>query len=100
TLQQARGLQWLVAEPNSLKLTQAPRETTTEAAVVQLPPAPPPDVLFSAPTADESDVPPGASVRIQFSRDMDPATFRGRVKVTRTDAGAGGTPVEFTTRYL
>lgn len=100
TLQQARGLQWLNAEPNSLKLAQAPKETT-ETAIVRLPPAPPPEVVFSAPTASESDVMLGASVRIQFSRDMDAGTFRGRIKVTRAaDGTATGMPVEFTTQYL
>lgn len=99
TLQQARGLQWLNAEPNSLKLTQAPRETP-EVAVVRLPPAPPPEVVFSAPTDDETEVRPGATVRIQFSRDMDASTFRGRITVSQASGGsAAQAPVEFTTQY-
>ena len=49
-------------------------------------------------TGDETDVLPTSSVRIQFSRDMDPSTFRNRIKV-RYD-GDGSTPVTFTTSYL
>lgn len=40
-----------------------------------------PEVLFSAPTADETDVPQDTKVRIQFSRDLDPATLKGRIEV-------------------
>jgi hypothetical protein len=39
-------------------------------------------VLFSAPTADETDVAQDTKVRIQFSRDLDPATLKGRVEVS------------------
>ncbi|MGE0451564.1 MAG: Ig-like domain-containing protein [Vicinamibacterales bacterium] len=99
TLQQARGLQWLNAEPGSLKLTEAPRETP-EVTIVRLPPAPPPEVVFSAPISEESDVLSNASVRIQFSRDMDPATFRGHITAVQgTAAGSTATPLEFTTQY-
>jgi hypothetical protein len=100
TLKQGRGLQWLVADQGSLKLTQAPQETR-EAPVVRVPAAPPPEVLFSAPTAGETDVAPGATVRIQFSRDMDPASFRGRIRATYGgQAPASTAPLEFTTQYM
>ena len=42
---------------------------------------PAPEVIFSAPLPDDTDVPRDSSVRIQFSRDMDPASFEGRVRV-------------------
>jgi hypothetical protein len=94
TLQQGRGLQWLNAEGGSVKITQAQKETS-EQAVVRAVPAPPPEIVFSAPTAGETDVAPTTSIRIQFSRDMDPATFRGHVRVT-----SGERSVEFTSQYL
>jgi hypothetical protein len=67
--------------------------------------APPPEVLFSAPVEDESDVPLSTTVRIQFSRDIDPATFNGHVRVGYDEAetairGEPVTPtIEFTTDY-
>ena len=42
---------------------------------------PAPEVIFSAPLPDDTDVPRDSLVRIQFSRDMDPASFEGRVRV-------------------
>ena len=42
---------------------------------------PPPEVIFSAPLADDVDVPQDSTVRVQFSRDMDPDSFEGQVRV-------------------
>jgi hypothetical protein len=100
TARQGRGLLWLDAEPNSLKLTQAPKDTP-ELAVIRVPAAPPPEVIFSAPTADETDVPAATTVRIQFSRDMDPTTLRGRVRVRYADEAAQpASRIEFSTQYM
>lgn len=78
-VQQARGLQWIDAEAGSLKLSTPPAEATTEEPV-RVPVGPPPEAIFSAPTEDESDVATTATVRIQFSRDLDPATLKGHVR--------------------
>lgn len=105
TLQQGRGLQWLDAEAGSLKLTQPPKETT-EDQPIRVPAAPPPEVVFSTPTEGESDVVLSTNVRIQFSRDINPSTFRNRVIVKYSDAetrerGEPESPkAEFTTQYL
>lgn len=106
TLQQGRGLQWLDAAPGSLKLTQAPRESLQE-SVIRVAAAPPPEVIFSAPVADEADVALSTRVRVQFSRDIDPATLRGRIGVKYQEGEAAppasepGAPViEFTSQYL
>jgi hypothetical protein len=105
TLQQGRGLQWLEASPGSLKLTQAPKESPQE-SVIRVAAAPPPEVLFSAPIADETDVPRSTRVRVQFSRDIDPSTLRGHVAVKYQDAQPASpaeqaTPsIDFTTQYL
>jgi hypothetical protein len=97
TLQQGKGLQWLNGEAGSVKITQAPKDTP-DTPVIRVEAAPPPEVVFSAPTADETEVRPASTVRIQFSRDMDPATFRGRIVAHY--AAAGSAPLPFTTTYL
>jgi hypothetical protein len=107
TLQQGRGLQWLNAEAGSLKLTQAPKDLTEEGPI-RVAAAPPPEVVFSTPTSGETDVATTIGLRIQFSRDINPATFRNNIRVVY-DAGeqAAGAPAaatppaaEFTTQYL
>jgi hypothetical protein len=105
TLQQGRGLQWLDGTSGTIKITQAPKETTDDAPI-RIPMGPPPEVVFSAPTGDETDVQLSTNVRIQFSRDINPLTFRGHIAVKYSDAetrerGEPDTPkVEFTTQYL
>jgi hypothetical protein len=81
TVQQGRGLQWIDAEAGSLKLAKPPTEptVTAEEDQVRVAMGPPPEAIFSAPTTDETDVATTRSVRIQFSRDLDPATIRGHV---------------------
>jgi hypothetical protein len=106
-LQQGRGLQWLDAQAGSLKLAKAPAETTTqEEAPIRVPAAPPPEVIFSAPTEDETDVQLSPDIRIQFSRDVNPATIKNHVRVQYDEAEikargeADGRILEFTTQYL
>jgi Bacterial Ig-like domain len=104
TVQQGRGLLWIDAEAGSLSLARPPTETMTEEQV-RVPAGPPPEVVFSAPTEEEVDVLSTTNVRIQFSRDLDQATFRNHVRVSYFQAqsaerGEPDTPqVEFTTRY-
>jgi hypothetical protein len=102
-LQQGRGLQWLDASDGSVRISSAPAETTPVEMPVAIPAAPPPEVLFSAPSQVEIDVAPDSRIRIQFSRNVDPETFRDRVRVTYVDPGAGtplpDTAVEIRTEY-
>jgi hypothetical protein len=49
--------------------------------VAARPPEPPPTVIFSAPLNGETAVPVGAIIRVQFSRNMAPASFQERVRV-------------------
>jgi hypothetical protein len=105
TLQQGRGLQWLNAQAGSLRLAQPPKESTENLEPIRVPAAPPPEVIFSTPLDDETDVALGTTLRIQFSRDIDPATIRGHVKVAYADSdrqpdGPTTTPLEFTTQYM
>ncbi len=107
TLQQGRGLQWINAEGSRVVLASAP-VTTTDASLepIRVPAAPPLAVVFSVPAQDETDVPQTGSVRIQFSRDLDPSTLKDRVRVRYLDEearilGEPDTPTAtFTVQYL
>ncbi len=107
TVMQARGLEWIDAEAGSLTLTKAPTDAVaTEAEPIRVPAAPPPEVIFSAPTEDETDVAQTTTVRIQFSRDLDPATLRGHIRARYLDSqsverGEPTTPpADFTFQYM
>jgi hypothetical protein len=105
-LQRGRGLQWINARTGSVALVKAPVETTSDEPI-RVPAGAPPEVVFSAPTQDEIEVDVSTNVRIQFSRDIDAASFKGRVRVTyRSQAETGAAAVEstaeeapFTTQY-
>jgi hypothetical protein len=76
-VRQDRGLPRI--EATALRPAQPPAQSSPE-AVVKVPIAvPPPEVVFSAPTQDETDVDPASSVRVQFSRDVRPETFKGQI---------------------
>jgi hypothetical protein len=107
TIQQGRGLQWLDAEAGSLALAKPAIDTTPAEEAVRVPAGPPPEVIFSAPTEDETDVSLTTTVRIQFSRDIDQATLKGRIRVhylASQNVAPVGEPVapaaDFTSRYL
>jgi hypothetical protein len=104
TVRQGRGLLWLEGEEETLAMAAAPTESVAEEAPVRVPAAPPAEVIFSAPTEAEIDVSTTTSVRIQFSRDVDPATFKGRIRVSYANPPEGGAaaalaPTAFTTEY-
>jgi hypothetical protein len=105
---EGRGLQWLDVGAEGIQLGKAPIAAPApaeERSPVRAPAAPPPEVVFSAPTEDESDVALTASVRIQFSRDIDQATVKGHVRANYLESetqerGEPSTPTaEFTTKY-
>ena len=73
-----RGIVWIVAEELSETSPQAEKVAEPITSAV---PTIPPEVLFSAPTQDETDVPLDTTVRVQFSRDLDPATLKAGVRV-------------------
>ncbi len=92
------GVVWL--EGQLIAPADAPAETEAPATIVP-PQGPPPEVVFSAPIADDVDVSPSTTVRIQFSRDMKAATFKDRVRVAYFGGAAGPTPTPpaFRTAY-
>lgn len=74
----AKGLTWIEAiaiRPSRPVSESAPAETRAEPPVQM----PPPQVIFSTPTAGEADVAVNARVRLQFSRDMKAESFKGNV---------------------
>jgi len=105
TISQVRGLLVLDAEAGSLALAKPATETRTEEEPIRVPAGPPPEVVFSAPTQDETDVLQTTTVRIQFSRDLDQATLKGRIKphYLESQSAERGEPVtpsvDFTFQY-
>ncbi len=101
TVRRSGPLAWI--EATSIAEATAPTETTVEIALPPPPPAPAPEVVFSAPTPGETDADRAGTIRIQFSRDMDPKTFRDKVRISYTGPtpqGAAATPPAFTARYI
>jgi hypothetical protein len=101
-----RGLEWLDVSGDGIQLGKAPTETPpVDTEPIRVSAAPPPEVVFSTPTQDETDVSMGTNVRIQFSRDIDASTIKGHVIVRYLDSqtaerGEPTTPTaEFTTQY-
>ena len=101
TVRTAKGLTWL--DGTSIELAPAPEEITEVA--IDLPPPPPVEILFIAPTEGESDVRATDRIRMQLSRDLDPATLKNRVRLTYSAAdskerGEAQPPaIAFTTTY-
>lgn len=100
-----KGLTWLDAEAGTFAAAQpiveeAPAEEPAKTV------GPPPEVIFSAPTEGEGDVALSTTVRLQFSRDLDPGTIKGHVRASysaqeATERGEPAPPtIEFTTQYI
>src|SRR6185436_9271184 len=91
----------------TIALTKPPApDTTAQEAPIRVPAAPPPEVVFSAPTSEESDVALNTTIRVQFSRDISAPTLKGHVSVKYDEEetrqrGETATPtIEFTTQYM
>lgn len=99
TVRQANGLTWLEATLIETTSPQDPeRATPVDVEPTQ---GPPPQVIFSAPVQDDTDVPLDSLVRIQFSRDMDAESFADRVRIGYAGGESAGPPMiaPFTHRY-
>ena len=75
--ERGRGLVWIEAQ--ELALAKPEVETSRLEAPSAPLTGPPPEVIFTDPGEGEADVPLKSVVRLQFSRDMNPETFKGRV---------------------
>jgi hypothetical protein len=94
-VKEERGM--AVLEATAIRVGRPPAESAPE-AVVKVPVAlPPPEVVFSAPTQGETDVEPGARIRVQFSRDLKEESLKGGIAVAY--AGVPTPPPAFTVRY-
>jgi hypothetical protein len=80
TVKTGNGLVWV--EATQVDRTTAQEQEAPPPPPPALAPAPPPEVIFSVPSDQDTDVPPASPVRIQFSRDLDPETLQGRVRVS------------------
>lgn len=88
-------------EATSLSEATAPNETVVEVALPPPPPPPAPEVVFSAPIPEEIDADRAAAIRIQFSRDMDPRSFRDKVRISYVGAPEGSAALPAVTiRYI
>ena len=76
---QTRGLVWIAADEMS-EVAAEKEQVVVEAA--SPPTLIPPEVRFSVPVDGETDVPLTTHVRIQFSRDIDPGSFKGHVRIS------------------
>jgi hypothetical protein len=93
TVHTAKGLTWL--DGASIELAPAPEETTEVA--IDLPPPPPVEIVFTAPTEGEADVRLTDRIRMQLSRDLNPETLKEHVRLSYSDAAAQ--PIAFTASY-
>jgi hypothetical protein len=94
-VKEERGM--AVLEATAIRVGRPPAESSPE-AVVKVPVAmPPPEVVFSAPTQGETDVEPGARIRVQFSRDLKEESLKGGIAIAY--AGVSEPPPAFTVRY-
>ena len=93
TVHSAKGMAWL--EGTTIDLAAAPEETTEVA--IDLPPPPPVEILFTAPAEGEADVRPTERIRMQLSRDLDPASLKDNVRLSY--AGGDAAAITFTTSY-
>jgi hypothetical protein len=91
-----RGL--VRVEAAAIRAAQPPAQTAQPEALVRVPvTVPPPEVVFSTPTEGETDVEPGAHIRVQFSRDLKAESVKGQVNVSYV--GVAQPPPAFTTTY-
>ena len=79
-------------EAKLLEQTAPVSDAPVEVEVPVVPKEPPPTVIFSAPVPDDTGVDRSTTVRIQFSRDMDPKSFKDRVRAVYVPPAKGETP--------
>ena len=90
-------------DATAIALAAAPEDTPVEVMLPDVPAAPAPEIIFTAPIVEDTDVDRSAPVRIQFSVDMDPKSIRDRVRVTYVGREGGPTPPPpptFTVTYV
>ena len=79
-----RGLVTIAAR--DVELAKEPERSTAAPEIIAPLPLEPVEVVFSAPAADETDVAPSATVRVQFSRGLRESSIAGRIRVSYVGA--------------
>ncbi len=87
-VRETRGLMWIDAKSIELAHRDATQSDAPPKADGPPPPERPPEVLFSVPVDGETEVTPSSSIRIQLSRDVDPESLKGHVRVAYLGTGA------------
>jgi hypothetical protein len=91
-VREGKGLVWIEAQ--QLALTKP----TMEMRNAEVPPipqmGPPPEVIFSDPAEGETEVPLKTPIRLQFSREMNPDTFKGHLRWAFTAVDSAGLGAE------
>lgn len=77
-----RGLAIVMGKDITLAKTPATTPDVSEESAAPAPPPPPAEVVFSSPTADETEVSATSAVRIQFSRGLQPASIADHFRAT------------------
>lgn len=103
TVRREGPLPWI--EATAVAQAAAPQEPAAEVTVPvpAAPQEPPPTVIFTMPIADDTDVGRTQPIKIQFSRDMDPASFKNHVRASYVGPpppGAPADPPPLTARYI
>lgn len=96
TVSRERGLGLIQATEISLTREPEQEREPIEDTAAPTPPLVPAEVVFSAPTADDTNIPPTSTVRIQFSRGLKESTIDGHV---RASYSGGAMPLDFKTTY-
>ncbi len=95
-VREGKGLVWIEGQQVARTTPDLETRNAETAPIPQM--GPPPEVIFSDPVEGESEVALKAPIRLQFSRDMNPDTFKGLVRWSFTAADAvnvgGSTPRE------
>ena len=78
----------VLIEAGTITLADPPKKPAGPAIPVDTRHAPPPEVIFTTPLEGDTDVPSDTTVRIQFSRDMDPDSFEGQVRIRYATAAS------------
>ena len=99
TVARQRGL--VTIEGTTFAAAEPPAVTPAAEEEPSSPPVPvlPLEVVFSSPTADETEVPATTVIRIQFSRGVDPASIAGQIRLSYLGADPMAMPIEFAHTY-
>jgi hypothetical protein len=97
TVARERGL--VMIEGTTFAAATAPETPADREEPVAPPPPAPLEVVFSSPTRDETDVPTTTSVRVQFSRGLDPTSIAAQIRIAIPGVAPDSTPAPFRYTY-